>query len=453
MFIILCVVSLTLARLVQVDFSSVNETLSDFFIYIGYNEYNEQRRNLPVFFKRDDKSYLTFESSLSIVQNRTFIFNVSEVKRVQIIDMRETVWLLHDKELRLIDIVSDPPAVTLDSVLDGQFDELAPMTFHHYTVDNTKEFDTLFTCLNGKLAGIKIETLTQKIQTNYKCGTYLNAGSSFIAMKRQKEVEVYRYYLTEDEYYSYGHVELYKNISVPDAYHSETFIYDPIKITRDDSVYVPVSDENIVYVFDKKSNYETYSTLIVPFYRENEIDFLKPLDKTPFENIYSYGQIILFGTPGYSTDDLSYCGGAYVIFDAVLDSSEVVRFREILHLYGNHQNAYMGYSACLSKNSVWVGGLFGPHYNYLYDDQSYSIKKINQQYCKNSLCQCPNYLNYSKGICLHNSTDFADKDYIIIGSSAGGVLLLLILIVVVVIVAILIPKRKKSSKFRLKNYE
>lgn len=212
-----------------------------------------------------------------MVENRTASLPIkSVIKRPQIVDMRDNVWFLHDGELLLYDIVTEPPFVFLTSKYSGQFDDDAPLVFHVYDRNDIRT-ETLFTCLNGKLVGIKIETLTPIIPTTFECGEYIGAGGEIIVVKNSSTVKLYKFEAIQEEYFVWGTINFYKELPISGSKTSETYPYDAIKMNRYDILYSIISDHNRIVVLDKYTGFEREEILAnVPFYPLTTTEFLKP---------------------------------------------------------------------------------------------------------------------------------------------------------------------------------
>ncbi|EKE38706.1 hypothetical protein ENUP19_0061G0124 [Entamoeba nuttalli] len=452
-FIILYIL-ICYGKLIQVNLEKGNETLDSYIAYIGYNEISEQRHNLPVYWNRRNPTELHWDSTLSTVQNRTATLRIKTVpKRPQIVDIRETIWLLHDQELYLYSLVSETPTIYLNSTYSGQFDEYAPLVFQHFEKDNIQT-DTLITCLNGKLVGIKVETLTPKITTEYDCGEYISAGSQMVVVKKGQNIKLYQFDASQDEYYIWGTINYYKDILINGIDTSETFQYDAVRINRYNILYCILSDKNKIVSFDPNSKYSKEEILSnVPFYSDNVTEYIQPLSQQPFDNIGSYGQIIVVGTPGYSTNNKIHCGGAYVFFDNYFDYGYEPRFVEVMKISGSYEYQYFGYSVCSSKNSIWLGGLNNIPTNFNYPTISISMRNYNKEYCSESNCQCRSNMSFSNGKCNSEETkNNNNKITIILIVILIVLIIFIILILIIVILVIVIPKRKKSTKFRIKNF-
>ncbi|KAL7716776.1 Protein kinase [Entamoeba marina] len=451
-FLSLLLLNFSFADLVAVDLTKANSTLEDFLSYIGYNELSEQRRNMPVWYKRDAPTSLRFDTTLSTVQNRTVNVSITTPKRPQLLDMADVVWFMHDGNITSYNIASQPPQALLSSPLNGKFGDTAPFAYHQCVKDTKTTYDSLVTCLNGHLSFLKTDTLTEKISTTFDCGEYVSVGNDTIAVKNQSTVTLYSFIISDKS--MYGEVEFLKTLSISDSSSSETFKNDAMRMTRYDNLYVIVSSHGKVSVFDKKRNFKTEDFITnIPFYSTNSSTYLSPLTNTPMDNIYSYGQIILVGTPGYGTSDLPYCGGGHLFFDNILDPKYSPRFAKILDYNGTSAYSYFGYSVGLSKNSAYFGGIHTIPSNFEYPSIQFETKPYLLEYCQYSECQCHSNWVYNNGVCVGNSSK-SNVTLIVLLS-----LLSLFLLIGIVFGGFMIsgvywkkthPKRK--TKFRVGNF-
>ncbi|EDR29324.1 serine-threonine protein kinase, putative [Entamoeba dispar SAW760] len=456
MLLLFSLISFSFATLVEPDITKANSSLEHFVGFIGYNERSEARHNMPIYYNRSNPTKLYWDSTLSVVQNRTGTVDLNgEPKRPQIVDMRERVWFLHDRVMLSYDLNSQPPSVTINSTLSGNFDELSPLAYHHYEYSEKIQNDYILACVSGKLIVLSPETLTKIIKIDFDCGEYISTGNSIVAIKNQTKITLIKFSNNADSKTTLGNYTFYKTIKVANISSSETFIYDPIRVTRNDIVYVIVSDGRRVSVFDSFTNYEQEEVLSgIPFYAEGVTEYLKPMKNKPFENIISYGQIIVVGTPGYGTSDKPYCGGGYVFFDNILDFGYHPRFVTILRLNGSGPYTYFGYVTSTSGNSAWLGGVTTVPSNYDYPELQFSIRNYDREYCVNSICQCHSNLTFVDGKCQVNKKIKASKTLIII-LSILSILIFLGIIVALILIFLVYKKNKKRSpktKFRIGNF-
>ena len=117
---------------------------------------------------------------------------------------------------------------------------------------------------------------------------------------------------------------------------------------------------------------------------------------------------------------------------------------------------YYGYSACSSRNSIWLGGFNEVEKDYDYKSMPTSMYALNRQYCTNSNCECPSNLTLKGNVCDHGKNDNKDDNQLvlIISLSVSAVIIIIIIVIVIVLLVIFViqPKRKESTKFKLKNY-
>ncbi|ELP83460.1 serine-threonine protein kinase, putative [Entamoeba invadens IP1] len=439
--------------LVEVDISKVNETLKHFVPYIGYNERSESRHNLPVYYDYSDPKEFKWDSTLSIVQNRTGTVKMSSPRRPQIIDMKEEAWLQYDRNLTLYSLTKQPPQVEVESPYNQQIDQDAPMTHHLYFYSEKIKKEFILTCIKGKLNALSTAYLTISHKDIGDCGQYISAGNTVVAVKNDTKITVYSYYNGPDFTSVIGQYKFFRNIKLADST-SETFQYDPIRMTRDNILYVPVSGSNKVSVFDEKTKYEKEDILSVPFYQEGTTEFLKPLKYSPFENIISYGQVILVGTPGYSTPTLKFCGGGYVFFDNILDPNFHPRFVTIIKINSTIAYSYLGYSASTSAKTAWLGGFHTINTDYTYPSLTTSIKKLTQEYCTYSVCECHNNYTFVNGTCVLNTKQKTSKALIIVLCLISFLLLIGCGVAAILVFGVWRKNKKRTpqTKFKIGNY-
>ncbi|ELP88440.1 serine-threonine protein kinase, putative [Entamoeba invadens IP1] len=439
----------------DIDLFKADQDYYQFVTYIGYNELSEQRHNLPMYYYLNDTIVQTlfFDSTLSIVKNRTAEIRINGMHRPQIVDMRESLFVLDDSKLSYYDLETNPPEILINSTLNGKIGQYSPLSYILFQ-NETIQTDLLITCVDYTLAGVKLETLTLKVSSQFPCGEYVTSGSDLIAVKNKTDITIYQLKVTDDGYYLNGEFVFHKKITMAEYLNpSETYQYDPIRFTRNNVLYVAVSKYNKVAIFDASTDYSVEEEITnIPFYSESNSGYVKPYKNIPFDNIGSYGQIIVVGTPGYSTKDMPHCGGAYVFFDNILDKGYTPRIVEFIHIIGKIAYGYTGYSVCSSRNSVWLGGLSVPQLNYIYDNISVSIKSVNKEYCNVTNCLCHSNMYFIDGKCSYEK---GEKDILVIVVSVVVAVLgvLVIVTIAILIITFTIPRKNKKQTFSVKNYD
>ncbi|BFU20333.1 tyrosine kinase, putative [Entamoeba histolytica HM-1:IMSS-B] len=392
---------------------------------IHYNEITTMRYNLFLYYKNSGLSYNStlkqyrMDTYLGEKVNSSTIFTIKDEKnfRPQAFCNRDIIMVLNEGTFNSI----EPQMGSIYKITPNFSDVNSPMAFQKRDYPEVKDKEFILVCKDNYLGVYSGSAFGEKAQENKtECGEYITAGDKYVFVKKGKSVSLI-------ELDQYGRAGKIKDIKFStNLTQSETFEYDPIIANQHNTLYVQVSDQNLMVVFDKNTDYEKEATISLPFYGLNKTTIYNPRNAN---NLAVYGSMIMIGvwTSGNGK------GSAYIYFDNLL-SGYSPRF-ELLESYeGKAVGDFVGFAVGLNHKRFYVGGVITFNSQTNEPDWFEVIKNSKKiiDSCDDRTCECIHdyYYDPTNKVCVKKF--FKSKAGIILGCVIGVVLLLIIIAIIIV---------------------
>ncbi|ELP83474.1 hypothetical protein EIN_376290, partial [Entamoeba invadens IP1] len=364
----------------------------------------------------DDKNTYYIQGVIpgSNISGMDFVITTRDgVSRPNMVQSNSTVIIIHNKVFETYNISGIPP-YQMSSEKHDFMDTDTDVTLVHRSIQD----DIIFLCNNSKLNMYNV-LMQYQSGSNINCGSSLSGGDNMIAVKGNDSI-TRLYWLSKTLSLSF-----YAQVKYPN---STTINNDPIRMNKFNVLYAPITDSNKVQVNSPNDFYKNEENLVVPFYSSNYSNaFYNTLGS---QLVYTYGSLVLIGTPFASSNSLTNNGGARLYFDYYL-SAEPVRFKLITTFAGGDvSNTFTGWSVGMRSGYVFIGGAVNST-NKGVDINSIMINVTNilVNYCVGSVCACPSGYIFVDGDCLSS----LDTSHMILTVCCIGVGVFIYIVILIVL--------------------
>ncbi|EKE42702.1 protein kinase domain containing protein [Entamoeba nuttalli P19] len=333
--IYLLLLSVSFATLVNVTF---NPSMNRVIIHTYIDEYGEYPYTFITSHLINDSNSYSLDGILPFAETIQLTLTTREgITRPNVVQSNTTVIAVHNKVFEIYDISKQP--AYLITTREQDFDKDSDMTLVH-----RKQGDIIFLCKKSLLNEYNIH-LQHQLSTNIWCGKSISGGNEMIAVKgNRSNVNLYEIDKIKGELYYYG------SVSYP---YSETFNYDPIRMNKFNVLYAPITGLNRLQVNSPNDFYRNGETIIIPFY--NSINNSVLYNPTGSQIIYTYGSLIIIGTPFINKGTNYNSGGAIIYYDYYL-TDQPIRFKKLWEYSGNSSSQFAGWSVGIRSGYVFIGG-------------------------------------------------------------------------------------------------
>ncbi|EAL42921.2 protein kinase domain containing protein [Entamoeba histolytica HM-1:IMSS] len=333
--IYLLLLSVSFATLVNVTF---NPSMNRVIIHTYIDEYGEYPYTFITSHLTNDSNSYSLDGILPFAETIQLTLTTREgITRPNVVQSNTTVIAVHNKVFEIYDISKQP--AYLITTREQDFDKDSDMTLVH-----RKQGDIIFLCKKSLLNEYNIH-LQHQLSTNIWCGKSISGGNEMIAVKgNRSNVNLYEIDKIKGELYYYG------SVSYP---YSETFNYDPIRMNKFNVLYAPITGLNRLQVNSPNDFYRNGETIIIPFY--NSINNSVLYNPTGSQIIYTYGSLIIIGTPFINKGTNYNNGGAILYYDYYL-TDQPIRFKKLWEYSGNSSSQFAGWSVGIRSGYVFIGG-------------------------------------------------------------------------------------------------
>ncbi|GAB1219143.1 hypothetical protein ENUP19_0014G0035 [Entamoeba nuttalli] len=407
--IYLLLLSVSFATLVNVTF---NPSMNRVIIHTYIDEYGEYPYTFITSHLINDSNSYSLDGILPFAETIQLTLTTREgITRPNVVQSNTTVIAVHNKVFEIYDISKQP--AYLITTREQDFDKDSDMTLVH-----RKQGDIIFLCKKSLLNEYNIH-LQHQLSTNIWCGKSISGGNEMIAVKgNRSNVNLYEIDKIKGELYYYG------SVSYP---YSETFNYDPIRMNKFNVLYAPITGLNRLQVNSPNDFYRNGETIIIPFY--NSINNSVLYNPTGSQIIYTYGSLIIIGTPFINKGTNYNSGGAIIYYDYYL-TDQPIRFKKLWEYSGNSSSQFAGWSVGIRSGYVFIGGAINTNEKGIIQKEiMINITEVLKDYCVGQQCSCP------KGYIFYNNNCMVslDTNHMILTLSCITVGIIIFIIILIIL--------------------